>query len=59
MLYRIAAKENPIRRFQHFIESSDWEDRYLCNRRIDKMCLAIIIISLLYFLPVLVSILQR
>ena len=59
MLYRIAAKENPIRRFQHFIESSDLEDRYLCNRRIDKMCLAIIIISLLYFLPVLVSILQR
>ena len=59
MLYRIAAKENPIRRFQQFIESSDWEERYLCNRRIDKMCLAVIIISLLYFLPVLLSILQR
>ncbi|MCX5819140.1 MAG: hypothetical protein NT047_04440 [Deltaproteobacteria bacterium] len=50
---KIAAKRSLLKRFQHFIESTDWEDRYLCHPRIDKICLGVIVISILYFIPVL------
>jgi hypothetical protein len=48
-----------LKRFQHFIESTDWEERYLCHNLIDKISLGIIVISLLYFVPVLGSIILR
>lgn len=53
--YRLASKRSLLRRFQHFIESTDWEERYLCNHRIDKMCLGGIMISFLYFTACLLS----
>lgn len=56
---KIEAKRSLLRRFQQFIESTDWEKRYLCHERIDKVCLGIILISLLYFVPVLGPILLR
>lgn len=52
---KIDARRSLLRRFQQFIESTDWEKRYLCHKRIDKVCLGIIVISLLYFVPVLGS----
>jgi hypothetical protein len=57
--YKIAAKRSLIRRFQHFIESTDWEERYLCSHWIDKMCLCGIVGSLIYFIPLLISIIQE
>ena len=57
--YKIDAKRSLLKRFQHFIVSTDWEGRYLCHKRIDKICLGIVVSSLLYFVPVLGSILLR
>lgn len=53
--YKIEAKRSLLKRFRHFIESTDWEGRYLCHKRIDKVCLGIILASLLYFAPILGS----
>jgi len=52
---RTPFKPRSLRRFQTFIESTDWEHRYLCNRRIDRACLGVVLFSALYFLPVLAS----
>jgi hypothetical protein len=57
--YKIDAKRSLLKRFRHFIESTDWERRYLCHKGIDKVCLGIIVISLLYFVPVLGPIILR
>jgi hypothetical protein len=51
--YGLASKRSWLRHFQHFIESTDWEERYLCNRWIDKMCIGGIVVSALYFATVL------
>jgi repressor LexA len=40
-----------LKRFQHFIESTDWEERYLCNHWIDKICRGGMIAAMIYFLP--------
>ena len=53
---KIAYKRSLPRRVQQFIEWADWDERYLCNPWIDKICLGIIVISLLYFVPVLAPI---
>jgi hypothetical protein len=57
--YKITVPKGLLKRFQHFIESTDWEERYLCNRWIDKMCLGGIVVSVIYFMPLLVSIVQE
>ena len=53
--YKLASKRSLLRRFQHFIETTDWEERYPCNHWIDKMCLGGIVVSTLYFMAGLVS----
>jgi hypothetical protein len=53
--YRWASKRSLLNRFQHFIEATDWEDRYICNTLIDKICLGGIVVSALYFTTSLVS----
>jgi hypothetical protein len=55
--YRWSSKRSWLRSFQHFIVSTDWEERYLCNHGIDKMCLGGIVVSMIYFLPLLMSLL--
>jgi len=57
--FKITAKKSLLKRFQHFIESTDWEERYLCNHWIDKMRLFVIAASLIYFTPLLMSIIQK
>jgi hypothetical protein len=56
---KIANKQTLFGRFQHFIESADWDERYLCNQWIDKICLGGIVASMIYFLPILMSIIQE
>jgi hypothetical protein len=53
--YRLTSKKSLLRRFQYFIESTDWEERYLCNHWVDKICLGGIVVSALYFTTSLVS----
>ena len=57
--YKHASKRSRLKRFQHFIESTDWDEKYLCNKLMDKICLGVIILSALYFVPVLGSIIVR
>jgi hypothetical protein len=57
--YRLASKRSLLRGFQHFIESTDWDERYLCNHWIDKICIGGIVASIIYFTPLLISIIQR
>ena len=56
---KIAYNQTILGRFQHFIESTDWEERYLCNHWVDKMCLGGIVASMIYFIPILMSIIQE
>jgi hypothetical protein len=53
--YRVASKRSQLRSFQHFIETTDWDEQYLCNHWVDKMCLCGIVVSALYFTTSLVS----
>ncbi len=53
ILEKALLQKSLLKRFQHFIKSTDWEERYLCNHWIDKMCLGAIIASMIYFTPVL------
>jgi hypothetical protein len=56
--YKIANEKSLLGRFRHFIESTDWEERYLCNHWVDKICLGGVVASLIYFIPLLFSILR-
>jgi hypothetical protein len=56
---KITSKRNLIRRFERFIESTDWEEKYLCSQWIDKVCIGVFFISMLYFVPVLAPIFLR
>ena len=57
--YRWSSKRNWLRSFQHFIESTNWEERYLCNHWIDKIFLGGIVVSMIYFIPVLAHFLLK
>jgi hypothetical protein len=44
-----------LRRHRSFIESTDWDEKILNQEKwIDGLCLGLIILSLLYFTPVLI-----
>jgi hypothetical protein len=51
--WKIASKRGLLRRFRHFIESSDWVERYFCDKWIDEVCIGALVISVLYFVPFL------
>ena len=55
--WKIASKRGLLRRFRHFIESSGWVERCICNTWIDGACIVVVVVSALYFLPVLVPLL--
>lgn len=59
VIAEVDGERSLLKRFQHFIESIDWEERYLCNHWIDKMCLCGIVVSMIYFAPLLMSIIQE
>jgi hypothetical protein len=40
-------------RVRRFIETTDWDERYLCHKRIDQACLGVLIVSILYFVHIL------
>lgn len=46
------AKPDPLRRFRHFIEHSDWDEVMLAQDEwIDKLCIGVLIVASLYFIP--------
>ena len=50
---KISSRRHLLGRFERFIESTDWEGRYLCCKWIDKACIGVLVLSILYFIPVL------
>jgi hypothetical protein len=45
-----------LERFRHFITSTDWDSDLLHREKwIDRICLGLVVLSALYFVPVLVS----
>lgn len=56
---RISSRRSQMRRFERFIESTNWDKKCVGSQWIDKVCIGALFISMLYFLPVLVSLLLR
>ena len=53
------AVSGPLAHFRHFIETTDWDERYLRHRQIDQVCRGILIAAALYFIPVLAPVFLR
>jgi hypothetical protein len=50
--HKTFTKPNSLRRFRHFIEYSDWDEVMLAQDEwIDKLCIGVIIVASLYFIP--------
>lgn len=53
--YGTYSQQSLLKRFRYFIESTNWEEKLLSRGKwFDKLCVGCIIISVLYFIPVLV-----
>ena len=51
---------NPIKKFQHFIEESDWDERLLgYEKYMNWFSYGVIIASAFFFIPVCISIFNR
>jgi hypothetical protein len=48
VLCKILSERTVINHFQYFIKTTDW-GKYLCHNVIDKVCLGVIILSIIYF----------
>jgi len=50
--YKTFTKLNYLRRFRHFIEHSDWDEVILSQEEwIDNLCIGVIIVASVYFIP--------
>jgi hypothetical protein len=53
--HRIYTGQNLRNRIRYFIEATDWDRKLMAQEKwINKICLGIIIFSVLYFVPVIV-----
>jgi len=48
VLYKILSERTLISRLQYFIETTDWDEKYLYHKVIDKICVGVIILSIIY-----------
>ena len=50
--YKTFTKPDFLRRFRYFVEQSDWEEVILAQEEwIDNLCIGVIIVASLYFIP--------
>ena len=50
--YKTFTKPNTLQRFRHFIEYSGWDEVIFAQEGwIDKLCIGVIIVASLYFIP--------
>lgn len=50
--YETLANRNSLRRLRHFIEHSDWDEMIRAQEEsIDNLCIGVIIVASLYFIP--------
>ena len=53
----VMSKPNPLKKFRRFIEGSNWdEDLLKYEKWIDASCVAVIAVSVVFFLPVAQSV---
>ncbi len=56
--YRTFTKRNSLRRLRYFVEHSDWDEVIIAQEEwIDKICIGVIIVASLYFIPPLLAML--
>ena len=58
--YRTYSMPSYMKRFRYFIEHSDWDDKILAHEeRVNRICMGVIIASVLYFAPALIRLFLR
>ncbi|MFH1076250.1 MAG: hypothetical protein V1753_05325 [Pseudomonadota bacterium] len=58
--YRTYSRPSYMKRFSYFIENSDWDEEILAQEELaNKVCVGVIIASVLCFVPVLVRLFLR
>jgi hypothetical protein len=58
--YRTYSRPSFMKRFCYFIENSDWDEKILAQEELaNKVCLGVIIASVLFFLPALIKVFLR
>jgi len=51
------SKPNPLKKFRRFIENSNWDgDLLKYEKWIDASCVAVVALSVLFFIPVMLSV---
>jgi len=56
--YKTFTKRNSLHRFRHLIEHSDWDEAmFAWEKWVDRLCIGIIIVASLYFIPSVLGIL--
>jgi hypothetical protein len=54
---RFRSKTNVLKKFRSFIEKSKWDEKLLKHEKwMDICCLAVIAVSVLFFVPVVLSV---
>jgi hypothetical protein len=57
---RISPRKSLLKRLRFLVVSTDWDEEFLAQEKwINRTCLAIIIFSILYFAPIVISTLTR
>ncbi len=56
--HKAFTKPSYLRRFRYFVEKSDWDDVILAQEEwINRICIGVIIVAALYFIPPVLTIL--
>jgi len=56
--HKTFTRPSTARRLRHFVEKSDWDEMILAQEEwIDRMCIGVIIVAALYFVPPVLAIL--
>lgn len=56
--HKTFSRPSALRRLRHFVEASDWDELILAQEEwINRMCIGVIIVAALYFVPPVLTIL--
>jgi hypothetical protein len=58
--YQTFSRPGYMKRFCYFIERSDWDERFIAHEAwVNKICVGVIIASVIFFAPALIKIFLR
>lgn len=58
--YRTYSRPSYMKRFRYFIEHSDWDEQILTHEEwANKICVGVMIASIIYFVPLLIKVFLR